>query len=128
MLGTVCFIQLSTECRNVGRHLVDAATSRREHRVLEGRQLVLLGLINQRTEDLATLHGAAGVACNAVSPAEEHGALAEVEERLHVSWAWSRMAFEWGPPKLWLPPSSSPVTRWTCIKRAQDSYHDCPQR
>ena len=68
----------------MGRHLVDAATSRREHRVLEGRQLVLLGLINQRTEDLATLHGAAGVACNAVSPAEEHGALAEVEERLHT--------------------------------------------
>ena len=45
---------------------------------------MLQGLINQRMEDLATLHGAAGIAFNMVSPTEEHGALAEVEEHLHA--------------------------------------------
>jgi len=45
---------------------------------------VLEGLINQQTKDLATIHGVAGVACNAVSTAEEHSASTEVEERLHA--------------------------------------------
>jgi hypothetical protein len=45
---------------------------------------MLEGLINQWTKDLATLHGAAGVACNVVSPMVEHGAPTEVEEHLHA--------------------------------------------
>ncbi|XP_066354194.1 uncharacterized protein [Miscanthus floridulus] len=76
--------QLVAERRNAGRHLVDAVTSRRERRVLEDRQLMLQGLINQRNEDLVTLYGAIGVACNAVSRAEEHGNPTEVKERLRA--------------------------------------------
>ena len=71
-------------CHNIGHHLVDTVTSRCEHHILEGRQLVLQGLINQWTKDLATLYGVIGVSCNAVSPAEVHGASAEVEKCLRA--------------------------------------------
>ena len=45
---------------------------------------MLLGLINQRTVDLVTLHRARGIACNTVSPAEDHITLAKVEEHLRA--------------------------------------------
>jgi hypothetical protein len=45
---------------------------------------VLAGLLEQRNHDLETLHGAAIVACNAMSPAAVPVAPAEVEERLHT--------------------------------------------
>ena len=72
------------ERQNAGRHLVNMATSKCECHILEGRHLVLQGLINQWTEDLATLCGVAGIACNIVSPAEEHGTPTKVKEFLRA--------------------------------------------
>lgn len=45
---------------------------------------MLVDLIEQRNHDLETLHVAAIISCNFVSPVVEPVALAAVEERLHA--------------------------------------------